>query len=283
MMDVNSMLTGRRGVCLPFTDYCDPLMDAKQAISLPETFLDLSKQMGWSYMEFRGSERFFENAPSCEFFYGHILDLSPGADDLFKSLRDSTRRNIRKAQKEGIKIIVSDTADALHEFYRLNQMTRRDHGLPPQPYSFFKHLQECVLSKGLGFIILAYHKDQVIAANMYFRFGARLIYKYGASDKDFQHLRANNLVMWEAVKWGCDTGCKTLCFGRTEPENEGLRQFKAGWGAQEYVIRYYRYNLDQEEFSAEHKPINPLFKKIFGIAPVPVLRGIGKLLYRHMG
>jgi lipid II:glycine glycyltransferase (peptidoglycan interpeptide bridge formation enzyme) len=168
-------------------------------------------------------------------------------------------------------------------FCRLNAITRRDHGLPPQPRRFFQNVYDHILSREMGFIVLASCRRAAIAANLYFHFGDQLIYKYGASDRAFQHLRANNLVMWEAIQWGCEHGCTSLCFGRTEPDNEGLRQFKAGWGARERLIKYYRYDLQKSAFIKAPMMINPLYKKIFSKLPIPALNMLGSILYRHMG
>jgi hypothetical protein len=284
MMDVRSALTGCRGVSLPFTDYCQPIAtNADKFHEMINTFITFGKEQRWRYLEFRGSSRFFQNEQPSEFFYGHTLDLAPECDVIFKNLRDSTRRNIKKAQKEGITVTISSTAKALRDFYRLNMITRKDHGLPPQPFRFFEHLYEHVFAKNLGFIILAHYQNTTIAANVYFHFGDQVIYKYGASDKAYQHLRANNLIMWEAIKWACDNGYKSLCFGRTKPENEGLRQFKTGWGAQETIINYYRYDLQKNTFVTEGQTINPIYNKLFSKAPLPILKIIGTLLYRHMG
>jgi len=45
--------------------------------------------------------------------------------------------------------------------------------------------------------VLASLNGKNIAGVICFHFGDRVIYKYGASDKDYQHLRVNNLVMWK--------------------------------------------------------------------------------------
>jgi hypothetical protein len=171
----------------------------------------------------------------------------------------------------------------MKEFYRLNVLTRREHGLPPQPFHFFRNVYDQIITKGLGFISVASIRNRTIAANVYFHFGNEVIYKYGASDNAFQHLRANNLVMWETIKWSTDYGFKKLNFGRTEPENLGLRQFKTGWGSTEYFIRYYKYDLQHDAFVDDSFGINPTYKKIFSKIPIPILNLLGRILYRHMG
>jgi len=39
------------------------------------------------------------------------------------------------------------------------------------------------------------------------------MYKFGASDSGFQHLRPNNLVMWEGIRHCAERGCERLHFG----------------------------------------------------------------------
>lgn len=284
MIEVDSFLTGKRGVGLPFTDACEPIAQTAQEFQkLFDQAVALGRKRKWKYLAIRGGAKYLTAEQPTEFFYGHKLDLAPGQQQLFRNLRDSTQRNIKKAQKKNISVTISTSPQAMKDFYRLNTWTRREHGLPPQPFNFFRNLQNLVIKKDLGFIVTASVNNIVIAANIYFKFGNEVIYKYGASDKKFQQLRANNLVMWEAIKWSADQGFAKLCFGRTEQENKGLMQFKAGWGAKAYKIYYYKYDLQKNVFTADHSDINPLFKKIFSKLPIPVLGIMGRILYRHMG
>jgi hypothetical protein len=283
-MDINSFLTGKRGVSLPFTDYCEPIVsDASQFQEMLAAAISYGKKQNWKTLEFRGGDTFFPNEEPSEWHYGHTLDLTGGTQKIFSGLRDSNGRNIKKAEKGKIDVTISVSPDAVKAFCRLNALTRRDHGLPPQPRRFFQCVYDHILSQGMGFIVLASFRGTAIAANVYFTFGDQIVYKYGASDRAFQHLRASNLVMWTAIKWGCDHGYRTLCFGRTEPENEGLRQFKAGWGTREHLIKYYRYNLQKSAFIRTPTLVKPSYQKIFSKLPIPVLNMLGSALYRHMG
>ena len=284
MMEVKSFLTGKRGVSLPFTDYCEPILEEGiEFQDLLNPVIDHGKKRGWKYVELRGASRYSGGNPCFLSYYGHILDLSAGKEKVFSNLRDSTRRNIKKAEKEKVEVRIEKSGDALSEFCRLNRLTRREHGLPPQPYHFFEKVHRHIISKESGFIALAYFKGKAIAGNVYFHFGDQAIYKYGASDKAYQHLRANNLVMWEAVKWFADKGFRRFCFGRTEQGNEGLRQFKAGWGAEESQIKYFRYEFREGAFVLGKTKGEPAYAGLFRATPAPILNAIGSLLYRHMG
>jgi len=284
LMEVNSYLTGKNGVCLPFSDMCEPIaQNTQQFQNLFEHAVVLGKKQKWKYLDIRGGEKYLSAEKPSQIILSHMLDLSPGSKKLFSNLRDSTRRNIKKAQKRDVKVNISNSLAAVKEFYRLNAMTRKRHGLPPQPFIFFKNLYDQVFSQNMGFISIASIKNKAIAANLYFNFGEEVIFKYGASDQRWYHLRPNNLVMWESINWSYEKGFKRLCFGRTEPEHVGLVQYKAGWGAKPYQINYYRYHLQKNCFTSNSSEINPFFTKLFSKLPIPVLKIIGIIFYRHMG
>jgi CelD/BcsL family acetyltransferase involved in cellulose biosynthesis len=166
----------------------------------------------------------------------------------------------------------------------LNLITRKRHGLPPQPFFFFKNVFDHILSKGYGVIVTATHKEKVVSASVFFRFGKKALYKYGASELKYQSLRPNNLVMWEAFRWLKDRGVETIDLGRTETYNTGLLQFKRTWGGRESLLKYYRYTLKNRAFSQRRtKRTNPPYTRLFLIVPKSVLRIIGRLFYKHAG
>jgi hypothetical protein len=131
LMDVQSFLTGRRGVSLPFTDYCEPIVhDNSHLQAAMNRLSELGKKAAWKYIELRGADCFTADVPCFQFYYGHILSLRRNDWEILSGLRDSTRRNIRKAEKLEVRVEMSSAREALEEFYRLNCMTRKLHGLP---------------------------------------------------------------------------------------------------------------------------------------------------------
>jgi len=284
LMEVNSWLTGKRGVSLPFTDQVSAIAPDKIIFrKTVEDVTDYGRKNGWKYVEWRDGSLFPEAVNASESHYTHELNLLKTEKELFSGLRDSTRRNIKKADKAGVSVEISQSRDSIKSFYGLNCITRKRHGLPPQPLSFFEKVFEHVISKGHGILVSAAYSGEVIASLVFFHFGKNAIYKYGASDLMHQGLRANNLVMWEAIKWFREKGFEAFNFGRTEPENEGLLQFKRGWGAQETQIRYCRYSMKTRAFSRGEASAGGLMNKAFAHTPVSILQLLGGLLYRHAG
>jgi lipid II:glycine glycyltransferase (peptidoglycan interpeptide bridge formation enzyme) len=232
LMEIESRLTGHRGVALPFTDDCEPVCADQNAFK--KLFLnaaEIGRLRGWDYLEIRGGQKFFNSAPPSVSFYSHNLDLPADENNFFCELKSPVRRAIRKAEKEGVRVEISQELSAVKSFYSLQCKARKKHGLPPQPFSFFKNIHKHVLAENHGIVVLARRKKTPVAGAIFFQFGDRAIYKFGASNETFQHLRGNNLVMWEAIRHFSRAGLKKLNLGRTSLDNDGLRRFKLGWNA----------------------------------------------------
>jgi hypothetical protein len=284
LMEVASPLTGKRGVSLPFSDQCASYLPHEKSFAeAVHGAIDHGRKAGWRYIEWRDSRYFTKDVPTSEAYFTHDVDLAKSEQDLFSSLRGSHRRCIKKAIREGLSISVSQSMNSVKSFFRLNCLTRKRHGLPPQPFVFFKNVFDHIISKDSGILVTAFHSEKAVAAAVFFHFGDRVIFKFGASDMAFQHLRANNLVMWEALKWYRERGFKTLNLGRTEAENRGLLQHKRGWGASESQLNYIRYDIKREAYLQKTLKKSGFPERLFCRTPVGILRLVSHVFYRHVG
>jgi Acetyltransferase (GNAT) domain len=283
LMEVDSWLTGRRGIALPFTDDCAPLCENAESFKeLFQSAIAFGKKRRWKYIECRGGRKFFgEKTPASLAFYGHSLDLAAPENRRLEKLDGSVRRAIRKAENEGVTVEISQGLPAMRDFYSLQCQTRKRHGLPPPPWKFFLNIHKHILSENLGMVAVAGHGGKKIAASVYFFLGGRAIYKYGASDFAQQHLRGSNLVMWAAMQWLARAGAVNLHLGKTALANEGLRRFKLNLGASEEKIEYVKYDLRQENFIVETDGITGWHNRVFRALPVSLARVAGGLLYKH--
>src|SRR4051812_40180248 len=226
MMEVNSWLTGKRGVSLPFSDQCGLLGDWQ---ALWELAIAEGRERGWKRVEVRDDlKRQPTECSESESFYGHSIELCRDEEKIFAGFEPSVRRAIRKGEKCGVKLEISHSLEAVQEFYRLHCHTRKKHGVPPQPFNFFANFHRHVIAHNHGFVVIARVNGRAIAASLFIHYGATAMYKYGASDENYQNFRGANLVMWHAIQWLARAGFDQLDFGRTDHASEGLRRFKLG-------------------------------------------------------
>lgn len=281
--EINSFITGKRGVCVSFSDYCQAITNSSDDFSLLlKSAMELGRISRWQYLELRGEKYITHATPVISYMHDSI-SLIDDPKQMQSKLRKGTASSIKKAEKEGVTIEMTDTIEALRSFYELHCMTRKRHGVPPQPYLFFAKLHEHLLSEGLGLTALAKHQGNVVAGLVCLFFGDSAVWKYGASDERFKHLSGNNLVLWETIKLCARKGFRSFSLGRTDLDNAGLLSFKSGWGGERTLLNYYRYDLNKKEFMSHHRPQNNWTKKMFKAFPIEVLKVIGRVAYRHIG
>lgn len=281
---IKSFLTGNRVVSIPFSDYGGPLFsghnDTDRIASIIDNFRkcrsfeirsDLNGNSGFS----------FHN----HYIY-HVLDLTPGPDALMKSIdRKTTRYSIRKAEKIGVHIEKSNTLEGMKEFYHLNVLTRKKHGLPPQPFAFFLQLQKNLVSRDEAFILLASHEGKNIGAGLFLKFRETVYFKYSASDPEHLAQKSpNHLLTWRAIVDACENGFKYLDFGRTSSSNPGLAKYKEMWGAKPVELPYYYYpNTHSIKPNTEDELSYRMITRICRHLPESWLVVFGSLIYRHIG
>jgi lipid II:glycine glycyltransferase (peptidoglycan interpeptide bridge formation enzyme) len=285
LMEVSSLVTGRRGVSLPFSDECVPLLSPEVSLkSVVEQALAIGRSRNWDYLELRGGAEPIPGAVRSETFRMHNLCLEE-EEMQFRRLRDYQKRNIQKARRDGVEVQRLETREAMDAFYALQCMTRRRQGFPPQPRKFFHAIHKHVIAQGRGFLLLGRFEGRWIAGAVFLHFGSKGVYKFGASDYVLRHQCANSLLIWEAIRRFRELGAKELSFGRTDPRNAGLLQFKRSWGGKETELPYYRIGVrkvvrvktgdGEEEYGFARKVMRKL--------PIRILRLAGALAYQHMG
>ena len=285
IMEIKSSITGKRGISLPFSDNCELILSEKEYFKqLFDQILSFGAEASWRYLELRCSEKHINGISPYERYYSYRLDISHPDNQLFSKFRSSTQRNIKKAEKEGVKVSILQSLEAINEFYYLHCITRKSHGVPPQPFAFFKNIFNYIIGRNMGCIIIAYHHGMPIAGAVYFTFGDTVLFKYGASIKKYQHLRANNLVMWTAIQYYSEkNNFRILDMGRTEMNNNGLQQYKSGWGTEKDEVLYYRINISKKNYFTSKTYTPYIQKHMFHNMPIWLLRLVGNLSYKHIG
>lgn len=281
---IESRLTGKRLIALPFSDVCPPLLAAgarPTALAALGDALVVERERTGLDLTVHESLPHLPGAFVQHRFYRHLLPLSedPGEVESRYS-KSQIRRGIKKAKREGLRAERRTDTAALDAFYALHLRTRRKLGVPTQPKRFIRRF-EGLFDAGLGFVELVLDSDRPIAAAVFLTQGDTITYKYGASDERGLGKRPNNLLFAEAIRWACESGLRTLDFGRTDLDNEGLRRFKRSWGAAEEELSYTYLTADEPALGPQ------LRDRVMGAtirrSPPAVGRLVGEALYGHFG
>ncbi|HUI27059.1 MAG TPA: GNAT family N-acetyltransferase [Candidatus Kryptonia bacterium] len=283
--EVGGAWRGRRLVSLPFSDFGGPAGDASARARLTAALLTDASAEHWRTVELRGAAIDADAQSLTESVHAdnYTLSLDRSLCDLARGFADSVKWGRKRALREGVEVERSSTFEALREFYRLHQLTRRKLGVPVQSWKFFERLAGEFFTGDAGFVMHARHAGAVVASAVFLRHGARLYYKFSASDPLKLALQPNSLLLWQAIEWAKREGLAELDLGKTVRENIGLARFKRSWGAQATPLPHYYFPrvaglAAQSEDDTRLRALRAVWRRL----PLPVTRVIGGLVYRAL-
>jgi lipid II:glycine glycyltransferase (peptidoglycan interpeptide bridge formation enzyme) len=216
----------------------------------------------------------WDGISSFERYYCHFLDLRPSLDEIRRKFHpDCVRRKIRRAEREKLVVEAGKSDDMINQFYVLQVITRRKHGLPPQPKQWFRNL---MTEMGDAAVIrIARFQGNPIAAILTLCHQKTEIYKYGCSLADENNRGGMQILFWKMIEEAKLQGMELVDLGRCDIEDESLALFKERWGAERREMIYVRHPAAQPKAMRKSTLMTRL--------PKPVLIAAGRVLYRHMG
>jgi CelD/BcsL family acetyltransferase involved in cellulose biosynthesis len=281
MMAIKNHLSGAQIVSLPFSDFCRPLVVSEDALNrLINALQQWRREVGSSEIQIHWPLEEAEGVYRGESAVAHVTTLNSDYEGLFKDFRKGVKSSIRQAEKGGVILKHGNSWDDVKEFYALHLETRRRLGTPVQPFRFFRLLWKRLIDKDLGFVVSAYKDSQLLASSIFLHWNGILTYKFSASRPEFWELRPNNLILWHAIRWGCENGYRIFDWGKTDIDNEGLRTFKRGWASEEKIMHYSILG-DKPPKPSRIKMVRPLLTKFIQHSPPWVCRLIGELFYKY--
>jgi hypothetical protein len=278
---VASWLTGRRLVSLPFSDHCDPLIDSSDRLRelLGDVSLD-ARRGGWRSVQIRPratrvtADGFEPDATN----YLYTIDLSRDADAIFAAIKKNNRYDIRRAERTALRPVRGRDQTFVRAYFRLHALTRSTQGVPPQPYPWFENLARC-LGDMLD-IHLLLDGDRPIAGLVTIQFRDQLMLKYSASDPVRDRLGMGKSLVWRSIRLAKERGATTLDWGRCDPDNTGLAEFKERFGAVRSDLVYARSPGLRPR--RQRSWVGAAARSVVPRLPVRVLTAAGRLAYRHV-
>ncbi|MGC0334273.1 lipid II:glycine glycyltransferase (peptidoglycan interpeptide bridge formation enzyme) [Streptomyces sp. SAI-170] len=161
-------------------------------------------------------------------------------EELWSGLNQEWRRNVRRAQKEGVEVVVGSAAE-LPEFYRLLGITERRDGFRLGRSLAYYERQFAALNAeepGRMRLYLARHGGEILAAHTMITVGRRVWYQTGASADHRREVRPSNALQWrmllDAHALGADVYDMRGVPSTLDPDERayGLLRWKLGTGGQ---------------------------------------------------
>ena len=243
LIHIRSRLFGNSLVSMPFQDYGGIAAVNREAFqALLDHAFQLKHERAARFVELRYREEPPPFALSEGAAYGDkstlILDISSGAEDLWKSFSPKVRNQVRKAQKSGLAVQIGG-AELLDEFYRPFAVNMRDLGSPVHHPKFFagifrvfgEDVRLALIREGtktVGGLVVFFHKNTAIVP-------------WASCYRGYFSKCPNNLLYWETMQYACARGCTRFDFGRSSL-NSGTYNFKLQWGAVPFPLHWRIYD-----------------------------------------
>lgn len=278
---VQSWLTGRRAVSMPFSDHCTPLVESTHQLAGLLSYLR-HDGIRRKYVEVRCLSAPLAVASGIAVsgsFCLHRLDLCPRLEQIYSRFHvNHVRRKIARAEREQLTYEEGRSELLLQKFYGLAVLTRRRHHVPPQPLIWFRNLMLCMGDR-LKIRVVS-HQGRPAASTLTLRYKNTMTYKYGVSDVNLHRFGSMQLLLWKTIQEAKAEGLTEFDMGRSDWTNPGLIAFKDHWGAARSSILHMR----DPAPSLRHESgwIRRLAQRIFTVAPDGLLTTAGNLLYRHL-
>jgi CelD/BcsL family acetyltransferase involved in cellulose biosynthesis len=289
---VNSFLTGRRLVSIPFSQYCGPLWTDDDALTYILSCLDNIRTATRSdYVLLKMKEQLPErvrntfNFTQTNYFYQSNIPLEGTKEEIWRRLhKRSIRHAVTRAQRWGVRVEKSTDIDDIEHLCDLMLKTSRRHGTPSYPPKLFVEIYESLMPKGLAEVFFATYMNKAIGVLVLFRFNGAMS-GYNFSDMDFRDKQPNALLFWHAIELSYDAGYKNFDMGISSPYHLELLDWKRKWGGETVPTPYYLLSdTGRKEISLDST--SPFFNacgNILRAVPLPVFSKIGPRLMGHFG
>jgi lipid II:glycine glycyltransferase (peptidoglycan interpeptide bridge formation enzyme) len=230
-----------RIACMPFSDYCDPLIHNRAhwdalTDSLLDNLCPIVVRCLFNDLPLNDERFTLYNQAKW-----HGTDLQPDVDVLWQHIDESSRRAIRKARKAGVEVRVAESKEELRRFYDLHvQIRKYKYHLLAQPFQMFEHLWEQFVEQQNGALMVAVQDGTIIGGIYLLGWQDTIYYKFNASDTTNLSYRPNDLLVWESMIYAREQGYTRWDFGLSDSDQEGLVRYKRKFAHDERTISFLR-------------------------------------------
>jgi lipid II:glycine glycyltransferase (peptidoglycan interpeptide bridge formation enzyme) len=179
--------------------------------------------------------------------YTFWLDLTKSEDELLSAMHEKTRYNLRLAQKHGVTVTEDNSQEIWNAYWKLTEATTQRQAFYAHDRHYHELLWETLKPTGMLHLLKAEYQGQILSAWLLIHHKNTLYYPYGAWSGEHREVMANNLMMWEAIRFGQSRGAKLFdlwgAAGPQTPKDDpwwGFTKFKEGYGGRlmEFIGSY---------------------------------------------
>ena len=155
-----------------------------------------------------------------------VRSLEMPVDEIWMDFKQKVRKNVKRANKNNLGIIIESTGEHLEDFLRIYYSTMDRSDAEDEYYfsrQFYEDLNE-MKDNVMYFHVVS--EGRIISTELVI-YGAENCYSYlGGTDRDYFDLRPNEFLKFEVIKWAKEKGLKNFVLGGGYGADDGIFQYK---------------------------------------------------------
>jgi serine/alanine adding enzyme len=210
-----------------------------------------------------------------EDYLNFIIDLHRSGDELWQSLSNTCRANIRRGQKHGVEIEEVTTKEGVDILYQLLKVSFVRAQVPLADKSLFAQAFKVLQPRDMLRIFVAYYEARPIGASVVLLY-KNTVYEWYWGIQITKSVYPAESVTWHRIKWGQEHGYALYDFGGAGWPNKpyGVRDFKAKFGGRmvnfgryRKIYSHWKFALAERGYELSRMVMNPKLRK--GRQPQP--------------
>jgi len=295
MTMTHSMLFGRKLISQPFSEYggllVAPELEPNEITHIVELLQAyIARNIGDVVLEIHGNHG-IPSALSEELFVSRnphslaYLELKSGADDIWtRKMSYEARKAVNKARNSGLTVQEECNESAISgPFFSLYLKSMKRLGAPPHTLQYYRGCYQAFQTRMK--IFWATMDSVKIAGLLGFECGNRVSIINIVSEPSLWHLRPNDFVHWEFIRYAAQNGYSCFDFGSVR--YDGQERFKKKWGCTFVPNRHYFLVTDKQStvvrtFDSSSSSMTQLSNLWSSWMPGPLATRLGPTIRRQL-
>ena len=173
------------------------------------------------------------------------IELTRSEEEIHRSLRPTTRRMIAKGREAGISVKEENGKTGWQALVELRKELSAKKHVTPLSLDELASLDKFWLRNGQqGTILIARHDGRPVGGVSIVTWNGTAFILSGGTSRSVPGLPANHLLLWEAIRWAKNRGCRIFDLGgfsmdaRPGDELWGVNTFKRGFAQDRAPEKY---------------------------------------------
>ncbi|MFC9335674.1 GNAT family N-acetyltransferase [Arthrobacter sp. NPDC057009] len=156
-----------------------------------------------------------------------VRTLQLDEESMFMTFESKVRKNVKKARRNGLSVLIDETGSHLTEFLNIYHSTMDRRGAN-EGYYFSRPFFEALQNKLPGSFIYAHilFEDKIISSELVLVSKDSAYSFLGGTDKDAFDLRPNDYLKYEIIRWAKSQGKQHFVLGGGASPGDGIERYK---------------------------------------------------------